>query len=522
MVNGKRVKVLLIIVLAMVMVLSACGGSNNGQSTGGTAGTPSQTESGTGGEKSEPDEEPPVEIRVMTHFFSPTPPSEENPVKKEIEKATNSKLKIEWVSSNNYGDKFNVTLASGDIPDLILVGDPFNPVFRNAAQQGAFWDVSPYIKDYPNLSAKIADVAWELTKINGGNFGVPRPRPSEGDTFLIIRKDWLDNVGMEPPTTSEELYEVMKAFVEQDPDGNNANDTVAFAGQVNQSDMGVMGNLIGMFTGTTGDWKLVDGQLVSTTLLAETRDGLEYLARAYNDQLIPVDFASLKLTQVKDMFKAGKAGIINEKSGAMQEYYDSLVQLNPDFEFTNLLPLTDINGYNPKGPGFAGLNAIPKSVPEEKMKQILAVLDKWSDDDVFKLHQQGIEGVHHKVENGEVVVNTEQVQADAIAEFNQIVYVSDPYASTVKAAFPDEVQKLYGDIQDEREKTSVSDIALGLYSETGATYLPELKKKEQDLKTKIILGREPIEAWDAFVENVKQDRSFMAMTEEINEAYNNR
>jgi putative aldouronate transport system substrate-binding protein len=520
----KRFTWLLILTVALTGVLSACGadaGDNQTAQEGNTASKANKE--GTTGEKvEEPKEEKPAEITVMSHFFSPTPPSDDSAVKKEIEKATNTKLNIQWVSANNYVDKFNVTLASGSIPDLILVRDPFDPVFRQAAEQGAFWDVSPYISDYPNLTNGIAQIAWDLTKIGGKNYGIPRPRPSEGDTFFMMRKDWLDNVGLQEPTTADELYQVMKAFTEQDPDQNGKNDTIGFAGQVNPTDMGTLGHFESILTGTNGEWKLQDGQLVHTALLPETRQALELLNKAYSEKLIPLDFASLKISQVKDMFNAGKAGMMNEKAGAAQENYDALKAANPEFDFMNLLPLTSVNGFNPKGPGFAGMNAIPKSVPEEKMKKILGMIDAWMNEEVFILHKQGVEGVHHTVKDGEVAVDGEKMKADAVGDFNQVVYVSDPYASTVKPSFPEEVQKLYAQIQDERAKTSVGDIAIGLYSETGMTYLPEFKKKMQDVKTKIILGREPITKWDQFVEGLKKDKNFAKMTEEINQAYKNR
>lgn len=211
-----------------------------------------------------------------------------------------------------------------------------------------------------------------------------------------------------------------------------------------------------------------------------------------------------------------------KKAGALQEYYDTLVEIVPDFEMTDMLPLVHVNGYNPKGPGFSGVNVIPSSVPEEKVRKILQMYDKWTTDEVFVLHSQGIEGIHHTVENGEVIVDTEKMQADAIGDYNQIVYVSDPYASTVKPTFPEEAQKLYAEIQDERAKSSVADISIGLYSETAQTYFPELKKKLQDIKTQVILGMATLDDWDRFVADLQQDANFIKMTEEMNQAYRNR
>ncbi|WP_240479989.1 extracellular solute-binding protein [Paenibacillus fonticola] len=201
-------KVWLIAALALSVIVGGCGG-NGGSNAGKSAGA-SSTGDDSGNKESQP-----VEVRVMSHFFGATPPSKDNPVELEIEKATNAKLNIEWNAAQNYQDKLNVVLASGDFPDLILIPavNPIqNAVFARAAEQGAFWDVSPYIDEYPNLKGKITQTAWDLTKINGGNYVIPRPRPSEGETFFVLRKDWLDNVGLEMPTTAEELYAVMKAF----------------------------------------------------------------------------------------------------------------------------------------------------------------------------------------------------------------------------------------------------------------------------------------------------------------------
>lgn len=498
--------------MAMSAALSACGnGGGAGETQGGASSGPSSQAA------------TPESIRIMSQFFGATPPAADNPVELKIEEATNTKLDIEWVSANNYKDKFNVTLASGDIPDLILVANPSDPVFRKAAEQGAFWDVAPYIDQYPNLKDKIAPIAWEMTSIKGANYGVPRPRPVEGEAFYIIRKDWLENVGLPEPTTPEQLYEVMKAFTTQDPDGNGQNDTIGLAGQADPDGMGLLAEVERMFNRAYGEWKLQeDGTLVNLTVTPETRESLVYLTNAYREGLIPLDFASLKLSQVKDMFKAGKAGILVEKAGAMQEYYEALKATVPDLAFTDLYPLTNVNEYNPKGSGYSGLNAIPKTVSEDKMKRILAMLDSWSADGVFKLHQQGIEGIHHTLQNGEAVLNAEKITADAIGEYSQIVYVADPYASSVKVTFPDEAKELYKKIQDEREKTSVENVGAPLVSETGQSYLPEFRKTVQDLKTKVILGQKTIEDWDAFVASLASNETFKKMTEEINEAYKNK
>jgi len=517
--NNRNLAWIISVVLAMTVMLSACGTGTKeeAQTQGGTA--PSND---------------PLELSIMTITPSAVPAADDNVIKREIEKATNSKMTIQWVSNNIYTDKLNLTLASGDIPDLIMINDPFGSTFTKMVKQGAFWDITPYIQDYPNLSKRIPDIAWETTKAaDGSNYGIPRPRPVTGDSFFIIRKDWLDKLNLKVPETTDELYEVMQAFVEQDPDGNGKKDTTALAAYVSPDDLGwggnlgpVLGAIESSFLGINGNWKWdeAQGKLVYRELLPEVRESLQYLTKAYANGMMPEDLLSLKLTQARELFKRNQAGIIVDKTGTMRKIYaDDLKKVDPDFKYTDFYPLTNLNGYNPKGAGYNGILAIPSSVPEEKMKRILQLVDTWMNPEVFEIQHYGIEGVHHTVVDGKKVANSEKLTADNASDFNHIVNIIDlPWDTTAETEEETQANELFKKVEEERDQTSVADLTAGLQSETGQKILPELNKKIQDLKAKIILGREPIEAWDAFVESLRSDPNVQAMTDEMTEAYKKR
>jgi putative aldouronate transport system substrate-binding protein len=497
-----------------VSVLAGCGAKNGGGASGS-----GQAQ----GQASQQDG--PVKVSIMSILLSATPPANDNAIKKQIEKATNSELSIQWVSANSYNDKLNVALASGELPDLVYIPpELMQTTFRSAVQQGVFWDVTNYIKDYPNLTSKISKTAWDLSKMDDGkNYSIPRPRPSEADAFFLLRKDWLDNLNLKVPTTTDEFYQVLKAFKENDPDKNGKNDTIGLAANVTPPDkMEALGQLENAFTGANGPWKYVDGKLEYTAFSPEEHKALEYIQKLYQEKLIPEDFASLKASQVKDMVKAGKAGATLEKAGSVTEYVNELKKIDPNAKESDFIPITNLNGYNPKGPGFAGVLAIPKTVKEDKMKRILKLIDTWMNEDVFNIQQYGIEGVDYTVKDGVKVVDAKKLQEDGGPDFNQIVYVADPYASSVKNYFPKDVQELYKKIQDERAKTSVADVSFGLFSPTALQTMPEFQKKIQDMKVKVIMGRESLAAWDDFVNKMKADPNFLKVQQEMTEAYKKR
>lgn len=462
----------------------------------------------------------PTEIKIMTIFFTPEPPGDDDIVKKEIEKQSNTKLNISWVSSNNYEDKTNVTLASGDIPELMLVLNPHHPQIKTMAAQGAFWDLTSYINDYPNMS-KFPKESWENTSIDGKNFGIPRVRPLEGSAaFPLVRKDWLDQLGLKAPTDMDELYEVMKAFTEQDPDGNKKKDTIGFSGFVTPEGMGTLGWVENVFNGSNGNWKLSDGKLIDTTLEEGTRESLIWLNKAFKEGLIAPDFPTLKHSQVREMITTNKAGIFAD---AMKPSWLLTGQMRKTNSEADVLPLAYLEGpfgkFVPKDTGAYGMYVIPKTVSESKMKKILEFMDYGATEQGMMLASFGFKDVHYTVEN-DVIIPTEQASKDNVGVFSHLFANLDKYERGYQTGIPADFLKRNKEIIDERAKHSIPNPAFGLHSDTAVKVGNDYAKKIQDKKVKIIMGREPITAWDEFVEKLKADPQYQKIIAEVNEDYN--
>ncbi|UQZ83201.1 Lipoprotein LipO precursor [Paenibacillus konkukensis] len=461
----------------------------------------------------------PTQISVMTVFFTPEPPGEDDVTKKEIEKNTNTKLNISWVSGNNYDDKMNVTLASGDIPELMLVLDPYHPQVQTMAAQGAFWDLTPYIKDYKHLS-ELPALSWQNSSINGRSYGIPRVRPLEGSgSFPLIRKDWLDKLGLPVPADMDQMYETMKAFKEKDPDGNGKNDTIGFSGLVSSDGMGSFGWVENVFNGTNGRWKEKDGKLLNTVYEPGTREALVWLTKAYQDGIIAPDFPTLKTTQVRDLITTSKAGIFADAIKPSWLLTGQMRKTNPQ---ADLLPLTYLEGPNgkfvPKDSGVYGMYVIPTTVPEAKMKKLLQFMDYGATEEGWMLASFGLKDVHYTVKDG-VIAPTEQAAKDNVGVFLHLFANLDRYERAYQTGIPADFLNRNKQIIDERAKYSVADPAVGLNSETYLKIGKDYDKKIQDLKVKIILGREPIAAWDEFVAKLKADAQYRKIDEEINAEY---
>lgn len=508
----KKIVALLLAGIMLVSVLGGCGGKTPSQ------GTVDNKAQGTAAGK----KEPPVEINWLLRFDSNQPCPDDDPVKKKIEELGNAKLNIQWVPGNTWNDKLDIIMASGDLPDLFSIG--MNSAnFVNLAGKGAFWDLKPYVnqKDYPNLYNLHPD-AWTLTAIKGKNYGVPSTSFGNigGEGFPQIREDWLKKLDLKVPETMDQVYEVMKAFTEKDPDGNGKKDTIGLTGYVEVEWMGNFGWVEGVFNHSHGGWKVEGDKLVGTLNLPGTRKALEWLSKAYQEGLIPQDFAVIKSSQMKDYALKGKAGIYPEtlangwrasselrKAGAADATFKAVTHL--------------ISG---EGKKYAPMNmnsellVISKKVPEAKMKRILQYLDWSRTPEARLLGKYGLEGQHYKMENGQPVPTVEEKDLKSV-NLDRITGIYDKYSRAFNAGIPNDLYEWNKKVIDERLKIVVSDPGALLVSATAAKVGRDMAKKTQDLKTQIIMGKQPISAWDEYVNKLKNDPDSIQIEKEINEAY---
>ena len=133
-------------------------------------------------------------------------------------------VEIEWEQIYTDWDTTKSTrFASGDIPDLL-----FNATVDSdyTTYSGLFMDMTELIeKNAPNVQTmfeEVPDTKVLATSKEGKIYGIPKYQGKwpKTNTTMFINKTWLDNLGLEVPTTFTELEEVLKAFKEKDANGN--------------------------------------------------------------------------------------------------------------------------------------------------------------------------------------------------------------------------------------------------------------------------------------------------------------
>src|SRR5690625_1825962 len=145
-------------------------------------------------------------ITWMTMLHTPAPPSGD--IQERLEDYTGMKIEFNWVPAASIDERINSALASNSLADIVSLTDIKNTTVRNSLRSGMFWDVEPYLKDYPNL-ANISEDRLEVSRVDGHIYGVPFQKPI-ARYGVLVRKDWLDNLGLDVPHTIDDLYEVAR------------------------------------------------------------------------------------------------------------------------------------------------------------------------------------------------------------------------------------------------------------------------------------------------------------------------
>ena len=233
--NAKKL-VAMLLVLAMVLSLGACG---NNASNGSSASSQTSTTSDSGdsstaeeGNTAEPGEFklPIVDEPVTLTYFNAddtnaaiiTNDWNDNEFYQEMERRTGVHLDFETVSSADYQTNFNLMIASGKLADLIYVGASYYAEGVDAAiDDGYFLDLTDKVEEYmPNYNAiRTSDIQYELlSTTDSGRLGaVYELRQSKQGPWLglWIRQDWLDDLGLDTPVTFDDYHEVLTAFKEE-------------------------------------------------------------------------------------------------------------------------------------------------------------------------------------------------------------------------------------------------------------------------------------------------------------------
>lgn len=436
--------------------------------------------------------EAPLKLTMLNVFYEAEAPKKDNPLIVKLQGYTDTEMDITWVPSSAYSDKIATMMVAGDLPKVLLVLNDKDPLIRNGIKSGMFWEVGPYLKNYKNLSVKMDQARLKNSAVDGKTYGIYRARDL-ARRALIYRQDWLENVGLQPPKTMDDVYNMLKAFTFNDPDRNGKHDTI---GLVDYKTIGQAAIISGWYGGPNV-WR-EDGTPDFKT--DAYMNMLKFYKRLYNEKILNQDFGIMEENQKHDAFMKGKAGAKLHIAGDLQDIgkFDPMFKLFPDAKIDAINVLEGPGNRSIAESGYTGTFLIPKTSvkSEDELKRILAYFDRLFDTDVQNLLVHGIEGVDYKVTDGKVERLKPEDPVNRRVGSELGVYRADAMQKLTMR--PEEIKGFR--MVQEAEKVAVLNPFAPLDSKTYLEKGAKLQKMIDDAKIKYIMGNIDEKGWKDTVE----------------------
>lgn len=460
----------------------------------------------------------PLDISVMTYLMNAGNPSDR--LEKLVEEKTHTRLDIQWVLDSNYDELMEASFAAGTLPQVVFIKNQVSfQQYRDAMKSGYFWEIGHLFKDYPNLS-RLRPEILQNTAVDGKIYSIYNEVPSSRQG-IIYRKDWADRLGLAAPSTTEDLYRMMKAFTEEDPDGNGLPDTIGLA---DRSDL-VFGafKTVSSYFGTPNNWGLAEGSLQPEFLFPGYRDTMDFFRRLYQEKLINRDFTIMSKNDQINLFITGKAGMYIGSMEDVQTFYQKLAAKEPS-------AVLDVQNriLGPRGTGIWGLPGyisavmFPKSSveSEEELRGILQFFDQLMEPDMANLVTYGIEGVHYSLVEGKVLASdNRQLLEKEVIPFATFLQRGSPQDTGIlESYFKLPVRQKAARLVKDNEAIVVHDPAAALDSKTFVEKGTRLADMIRDATYEYILEETGDAGFSQAVEKWRTEGGNQ-MIAEYNEAY---
>ena len=458
-----------------------------------------------------------IEIIVGTNSLNNGHP--EDPADNFIEQKILADTGVQWTMTkvDDYWTAMAQRIIGDNLPDVFYMTPEYLKTY--AIDEEVVLDLTPYMdNELKAVFDWLGNTVLTPYTLGGKLYGIPKYYDSQSQWGINIREDWLKALNLEVPETLQDLYDVAKAFVEQDPDGNGVADTLGVSGA---KGLPVFQMMAGAYDTAFGNYIILrDGKVTNTLLQPGVKDALIWAKKFVDDGLVDPDVAS---TAGTNKMIAGQVGIMMVTWPGLWKQYgqDNMKAVNPNADLCVAGPLASEVGAEPAlypvaavgGSSFYVLNANLADQPE-KLEAVLKVLNYLVSDEGYYSTMYGLEGIHWVVDEatGLRKMTDRASEANYLAAYQMYNRVEMEYLMT---KFP-EAKEAFD------HSLNMKNIAYynSMVQPPEEMYLAEMEGYINNQLTAFIYGERPIDEYDAFLDELRDlymfDEYMEAATEQLN------
>lgn len=493
----KKTVCLAVCLLMLLIMAAGCGQStsNGDKSSSSSASSTQQTSTALPEGKLSAE---PIKL-VYVHSLGTKPDAVGNErVRKLILQKTNIDLQVEMeVNTTDYASKMNIMLAAGDHFDMFydgavnLAGGMEIP---RLIKEDVVRPIDDLIPSYAPDALKILDPStWGYVKQDGKTYGIPGQTPLN-QVAMQYRKDWLDADGLKVPTTIEEWEAVAQDFKDKHKD----------PGFIQVWDGALQSMFVGLFV-PQGDMNFLDtdGKIKPVIMHKNFKDYLAKMADWYGKGYIHKEIATMKTDQAFTLLNTAKAGLCHAW-GDPSGFTDAAKKVDPKTEYIWGPPLKSSlqEGVFPKYDRIYDWLGVTKmcKYPEAAVRFLNWASATTEGYELTMMGEQGVDWILNKRDGDLVYYNTgtlsteKKYHACFTGVWIDTLYTKYFIGNTKSTYYEDCGTYKLGDRPD-----------YWLFYDN-STMKSKDKKADMDQylaqeKYKIIMGLEPVSAWDNVIQN---------------------
>lgn len=461
-------------------------------------------------------------------------------------------------NDSQYDTNVSMAISMGSLPDIMVVSS--QDEVEQLVGAGLIEDLT---ESYNNcISDRIrkmyesyGDSLKDMVTYDGKIMALPETNITDGPNLVWLRKDWMDKLGLSEPHTIDDVVNIVKHFISEDP-GNNGEDasgkpnTVGLAvdtdvtGECGYSSEFLLDIIFACFGAYPKQWIMNDdGEIVYGSVTDEAKEALSYISGLYNQGVIDNDFLLRTSTNICELIENGLCGSFFGPWWAPNNPLANVVSRNPDANWQPYLIATDSDGttsYHSQNPCYKYV-VVRKGYehPEIAAKMISVMFDKvrfdCTDSEEFKNYYQlnveptarplsinvdynnalsicyrNIDATISGRKNPDSLELLERSFYDACSEYIK----NANKTSTQWAAYMSRIKACSLIAQD---NIKVVDSLYFKTTDTMKSHWWRLKAKEKEAYLKIISGEEDISYFDTFVKEWNEQGG-QIITSEVSES----
>lgn len=461
-------------------------------------------------------------------------------------------------NDSQYDTNVSMVISMGSLLDIMVVSS--QDEVEQLVEAGLIEDLT---ESYNNcISDRIrkmyesyGDSLKDMVTYDGKIMALPETNITDGPNLVWLRKDWMDKLGLSEPHTIDDVVNIVKHFISEDP-GNNGVDasgkpnTVGLAvdtdvtGECGYSSEFLLDIIFACFGAYPKQWIMNDdGEIVYGSVTNEAKEALSYISSLYNQGVIDNDFLLRTSTNICELIENGLCGSFFGPWWAPNNPLANAVSRNPDADWQPYLIATDSDGttsYHSQNPCYKYV-VVRKGYehPEIAAKMISVMFDKvrfdCTDSEEFKNYYQlnveptarplsinvdynnalsicyrNIDATISGRKNPDSLELLERSFYDACSEYIK----NANKTSTQWAAYMSRIKACSLIAQD---NIKVVDSLYFKTTDTMKSHWWRLKAKEKEAYLKIISGEEDISYFDTFVKEWNEQGG-QTITSEVSES----